>query len=208
LGTVIVFAGGEPPPPRILDDMPLAELSVAADGGMEVARALGHPVDVLVGDLDSVDTSTVPSSVMIIAHPRDKDATDLELALELVMRDSPERVVVVGGAGGRVDHELATAGLLCSPRWEAVDEIDWLTGRGRAHVVRRRRRLHGDVGDTLSLLPFGGDAEGVSTKGLAWELADETLSQGSTRGVSNLLVSPVVDIGIRHGVVLAVFPEG
>jgi thiamine pyrophosphokinase len=203
--TVIVFAGGEPPPPDAVEDLPEAELTVAADGGYHVAMRLGHPVDVVVGDLDSV--GDIPRHVVVERHPEDKDATDLELALHLVLGHAPERVVVVGGTGGRHDHEMGTAGLLCSPRWERVEEIDWISARGRAHVVRGRRRLHGDVGATLSLIPQGGDATGVSTKGLQWELDDETLRHGTTRGISNRLVSPVVEISLDTGCLLAVFPR-
>ena len=205
MNTVIVFAGGEVPPKGVVADLPTADLIVAADGGMTVAEALGIAVDVLVGDLDSIDPE-LPGHLIVERHPEDKDATDLELAFELVARDWPERVVVVGGAGGRADHEMATASLLCSPRWAPIEEIDWVTGRARSHVVRGHRQIHGDIGTLISLIPYGGDAMDVHTKGLRWELDGDTLSAGSTRGVSNLMISPVVDLRVGSGVLLAVLP--
>jgi hypothetical protein len=45
--------------------------------------------------------------------------------------------------------------------------------------------LAGSPGDLVSLLPLGGDARGVTTAGLAWPLARETLRFGQSRGVSN-----------------------
>jgi thiamine pyrophosphokinase len=206
MSTVIVFAGGEVPPREVVTDLPTAELVVAADGGLKVAEVLGISVDVLVGDLDSVDPE-LPGHLIVERHPEDKDATDLELAFELIARDWPERVVVVGGAGGRADHELATASLICSSRWAPIEEIDWVTGRARSHVVRGHRQIHGDVGTLISLIPYGGDATDVRTKGLRWELDGDTLSTGSTRGVSNLMISPVVDVRIGSGVLLAVLPS-
>ncbi len=207
MDTVLVFAGGDSPGPEVVEDLPQADLVVAADGGYDIATDLGVVVDVVVGDLDSISTTELPDRVIVERHPRDKDATDLELALELVARDKPDRVVVVGGSGGRLDHELATASLLCSPRWRSIDEIDWLTKRGRAHVVWSRRILHGDVGATLTLLPVGGDAEGVHTRGLRWNLEGEHLACGATRGVSNVMESPVADIRITSGCLLVVFPR-
>lgn len=204
---MIVVAAGDPVPPGILDDLPEAGLVVAADGGYDIAAVLGLRVDVLVGDLDSIsDPTGIPGHVLIERHPADKDATDLELALDLVIRERPVRVVVLGGTGGRPDHEYATAALLCSDRFAAIEEIDWLSGSGRAYVIRGRRTIHADIGTPLSLIPFHGDADGIITRGLQWDLDGETLRSGSTRGVSNRLISPVADVLVSKGVVLAVLP--
>jgi thiamine pyrophosphokinase len=204
--TVLIFSSGDSPGPEVVDDLPEADLVVAADGGYDIATELGVVVDVVVGDLDSISTAELPERVITERHPPGKEATDLELALELVAGDKPERIVVVGGSGGRLDHELATAALLCSPRWRGIDELDWITARGRAHVVWHRRIVHGDVGATVTLLPVGGDAEGVHTKGLRWNLEGEFLRHGFTRGVSNIMESPVADIRVTTGCVLVVFP--
>lgn len=207
MGTVIVFAAGDPPPRGILDDLPTADLVVAADGGYQIAQALGQRVDVVVGDLDSVAADDLPGHVVVERHPVDKDATDLELAFEMVSRDNPERLIVVGGSGGHLDHELAVVGVLCSPRWAHLEEVDWVSARGWAHVVRGVRRLHGDVGTTLSLIPVGGGAGGVFTRGLKWELTDGAIPAGGSLGVSNILVSPVVEVRVGSGCLLAVFPD-
>jgi thiamine pyrophosphokinase len=204
--TVLIFAGGDSPAESLADELPDADLVVAADSGYDLAVAQGFVVDVLVGDLDSIQTEPIPDHVIVQRHPVDKDATDLELALVQVLVDRPGRVVVVGGAGGRVDHELAAAALICSGRWDDIDEIDWVTDRGWSHVVRARRILHGDVGATISLIPMGGDAHGVTTKGLKWDLTEATLPHGTTHGVSNEFIGPVADIRVTDGRLLAVLP--
>jgi len=145
--------------------------------------------------------------VIIERYPAVKSATDLELALDRVVVERPARVVIVGGSGGRVDHELAGAALLTSDRWEDIDEIDWVTDRGWAYVVRKRRIIHGDVGATISLIPMGGPAIGVTTSGLHWPLADATLQHGTTHGVSNLFSGPVADIRLSGGCLLVVVPS-
>jgi thiamine pyrophosphokinase len=205
--TVLIFAGGDSPTDSLSEELPEAELIIAADSGYDLAVNAGFSVDVLVGDMDSIETELVPGHVVVERHPADKDATDLELALEKVMEDRPERIVVVGGAGGRVDHEMATAALLCSAKWDAVDEIDWVTDRGWAHVVRRRRIVHGDVGEIISLIPTGGPVTGVTTKGLRWNLRDATMHPGTTWGVSNEFSGPVADIQVASGCLLAVVPH-
>jgi thiamine pyrophosphokinase len=204
---VLIFAGGDSPDPASLaDELPTAELIIAADSGYDLAVKAGYAVDVLVGDMDSIETDVIPGHVIVERHSTDKDATDLELALARIAVETPQRIVVVGGGGGRVDHELATSSLLCSDRWIGVDEIDWVTDRGWAHVIRNRRIVHGDVGRILSLLPMGGPAVGVSTKGLRWDLTDATLLPGTTWGVSNEFTGPVADIRLGSGCLLALVP--
>lgn len=204
--TILIFAGGEPSGCEVADELPEPTLVVAADSGYDRAVAAGFRVDVLIGDLDSLETELIPNHVIVERYPEEKDATDLELALAKVVGEHPQRVIVVGGGGGRLDHEFANAGLMCSSRWASVDELDWLTDRGWAHVVHRRRTFHGDVGKTISLIPFGGDVSDVTTRGLKWELSNELLIQGETRGVSNEFASPVAEVVVGTGTLLVVVP--
>jgi thiamine pyrophosphokinase len=205
MDTILIFAGGDPPEPDLAQEIPAADLVMAADSGYDAAISLGYAVDVLVGDLDSIVTRTVPGHVVVERHPADKDQTDLDLALELAIRDEPSRVVVVGGTGGRLDHELATASLICDERWSEI-EVDWVSSRARAHVIRRRRIVHGDVGSIVTLLAVGGPVSGLTTRGLKWELANATFEPGSTWGVSNLMQTPIADIKVGAGCLLVVFP--
>lgn len=205
--TVLIFAGGDSPATPLADELPEADLVIAADSGYDLAVSEGFAVDVLVGDMDSIAAEDIPSHVIVERHPTNKDATDLELALARVHEERPNRIVVVGGSGGRVDHELAAAGLIASDRWAGTDEIDWVTDRGWSYVVRGRRILHGDVGSLISLIPMGGPALGVSTKGLRWNLEGAVLDHGTTHGVSNEFVGPVADIRVNQGCVLAVIPS-
>ena len=204
--TVLIFAGGDSPIESLADELPESELIIAADSGYDLAVQAGFAVDVLVGDLDSIQTDVIPGHVIVERHPPDKDATDLELALAKVLVERPARIVVVGGGGGRVDHEIATAQLLCSQRWDGIDEIDWVTGRGWAHVIKGRRIVHGDPGAIISLIPVGGPVGGVHTRGLRWELTDAAMEPGTTWGVSNEFTGPVADIRVGSGCLLAVVP--
>lgn len=205
--TVLIFAGGEPTPSSLIEELPEADLTVAADSGYDLATSVGHRVDVLVGDMDSIASEEIPDHVIVERHPTNKDMTDLELALARALAVGPGRIVVVGGAGGRLDHELATPALLASDRWDDVEEIDWVTSRGWSYVVRGRRLIHGDVGATIGLIPMGGPALGVTTRGLRWNLTGAVLPHGTTHGVSNVFVSPVADIRVNKGCLLAVVPE-
>jgi len=204
--TVLIFAGGDVPAAPLAEELPAADLVVAADSGYDLAVSEGFAVDVLVGDMDSIATEVIPGHVIVERHPVDKDRTDLEIALAKVAVEGPERVVVVGGSGGRLDHELAVATLITSERWARIGEVDWVTARGWAYVVRGRRIIHGDVGGLISLIAMGGTASGVTTRGLRWNLSRADLHHGMTLGVSNVFEGPIADIKVEDGCLLVVVP--
>jgi thiamine pyrophosphokinase len=199
VSTVVVLAGGPDLPHGF--EVPEGARVIAADSGAE----LGVHVDLAVGDFDSISTATLDTIDCVEPYPPEKDATDLELALEAAMREGPSRVLVVGSAGGRLDHLLGSLLLLASEKWAGV-EVDALLGGAHVHVVRGTRVLSGDVGETISLFAVGGPAEGVTTEGLAYPLAGETLPPDTSRGVSNLFHDAEARITVARGVVLAVRP--
>ncbi|RLE35983.1 thiamine diphosphokinase, partial [Candidatus Acetothermia bacterium] len=87
-----------------------SDRTIAADGGFDRAAAAGIDVDEVVGDLDSIGPEgkdrLVGSDITVHIYPRAKDATDLELAIDLALARRPGRIVVYGGLGGRLDHML------------------------------------------------------------------------------------------------------
>ncbi len=206
--TVLILAGGDGAP-RARVDVGDGATVIAADSGVDLAHALGLHVDVAVGDFDSVTPAGLARAeddgAAIERHPADKDATDLELALDRAVELGAARAVVVGGAGGRLDHLLAGVLLLGSPRYASL-ELEARLGPARAYVVRDACRLRGTPGELVSLLPLNGDADGVTTRGLRFPLHAETLSAGSTRGVSNVLDEPEAHVSVERGALLALLP--
>jgi thiamine pyrophosphokinase len=209
-GTAVVFAGGEPPTHATLADIDDVALVVAADSGLGHAYALGYPVDVLVGDLDSVSAADLERAerdgVVVERHPVAKDATDLELALDAAAARGARRIVVVGIAGGRFDHLLGNVLTLTSPRRAGI-ALEARAGGADLVVVRDRAELRGRVGDRCSLFALGGPATGVDTSGLRYPLRAGTLLPGSTRGVSNELVETPATVSVTGGLLLAVLPD-
>ncbi|HEX2152376.1 MAG TPA: thiamine diphosphokinase [Acidimicrobiia bacterium] len=204
---MVVFSGGEPLPATLAGEITDEAYLIAADSGLDTALSWGYDVDLVVGDLDSVSGEALAaSSAPIERHSPDKDATDLDLALEAALRLDPDRIVVIGGQGGRFDHLLGTVLLLTSDRWAGVD-LEWVAGGGRVRVVRAGVTLHGAPGALLTLLAVGGPATGVTTSGLHWDLADATLQPGSTRGVSNVFIGPVANVRLTAGLLLAIQPD-
>jgi thiamine pyrophosphokinase len=182
---------------------------IAADGGVAEARRLGLRVDVLVGDLDSAAPEDVAwveaGGGTVERHPRDKDATDIELAIARAVEHEVGRVVVIGGDGGRLDHLLGNVHVLASPRWSGV-EVSALLGDATLTVIRDEAELAGAPGSLVSLFAVGSTAHGVTTEGLRWALADGDLGPATSLGISNEFVGARARIRVRDGVVVAVQP--
>jgi len=207
---VVVVAGGNPSDPDGLLQVPLGVPVIAVDKGLEHAISLGLEVTVAVGDFDSASPDVVAraeaGATTVERHPAEKDATDLELALDRALSMSPERIVVLSGDGGRLDHLFSTLLLLGSSRYESV-EIDAFIGAARVYVVRGERVIEGRPGELVSLFALHGPAEDVRTEGLTYSLDGETLEPGSARGVSNVLVGERARVSVGNGVLLAVCPR-
>jgi len=204
----VILTGGDPVPREVGDILPPGAFVIAADSGLHHAGTLGITVDLIVGDLDSADpvvvARTLEAGAHLERHPVDKDATDLELALDAAVARNLSPAIVVGGAGwDRIDHLLGNALVLADPRYRSL-RPHWLVKGARVHVVHDHAVITGRPGDTLTLLAVGGPAGGVVTAGLRWPLAGDTLAPGSTRGISNELTGEQVTISVDSGTLLAV----
>ncbi|HUI47491.1 MAG TPA: thiamine diphosphokinase, partial [Acidimicrobiia bacterium] len=143
-------------------------------------------------------------------HPVEKDATDLELAFDLARDRGVQSVTVVGGGGGRVDHFLANVALLASSRFSDL-VVDARIGDAHVSVVQGGRpalAVVGAIGSLITLLAVGGDACGVTTTGLQYPLHGATLRPGSSRGVSNVLVSERATVELEQGTLLVIHVFG
>ena len=185
------------------------DLVIAADGGARHARAIGRRVDLWVGDGDSIDEADLAAlaaaGVPIHRWPVDKDESDAELALIAAADAGASRITVLGALGGeRIDHGLANVWLLGHPRLAGLD-VRLLDATVRIRLVGPGRTdLGGRIGDLVSLLPFGGDAAGLTTTGLRYPLRDEALPSGPSRGLSNVRDAANAELAVGSGRILVV----
>jgi thiamine pyrophosphokinase len=209
---LVVFGGDVPnheAVARLDRSMPL--LVIAADSGAEHAVALGLEIAIAVGDFDSIDadllTRLEAEGTTIERHSPTKDATDLELAIDVAIREGATTIVVIGGHGGRVDQSYGNLLVLASPAYAAVS-MHGLIGGARISVATPGQPVvfGGDVGEYVTLLPIHGDAHGIITTGLEYVLAGDSLRSGTTRGVSNVFVGPEASVSVTEGVVIVVRP--
>lgn len=189
-----------------------ADLVIAADGGLLHCLAIGILPSVLIGDFDSIPTDTMASmraqGVLVIQHPSRKDFTDLELALQHARQAGANEIILLGALGARWDQTLANLLLPASLEMKEV-RITILEGRQEIHFIDARSEpanleIQAQMGDTLSLIPLGGDANGITTHGLEYPLHEEDLMFGGTRGISNVLRQEKAKIELKNGLLACI----
>ena len=221
----IIFANGEFTDPQGARDLlRSADLVIAADGGTRHALAVGVCPHVIIGDLDSLspdeqarlEVRAGPASSHIVRFSPRKDETDLELALLYAVCEGATEIVVLAALGGRLDQTIANLLLLALPELRDLD-VRIVEGTQTAFLVQGgrdgcdggdERLIEGRPGDTVSLIPLGGDAVGVTAEGLEWPLHEDSLRFGPARGVSNVLAAEQARVRVRQGVLLCVVTRG
>jgi thiamine pyrophosphokinase len=215
--TVVIVTGAAPLDSGAVVAIPSDAIVIAADGGLDHARAAGlHPAG-LIGDLDSVSEEGLAwaqQHATIQRHPIDKDATDTELAVAFAAAMNPSRVIMVAGGGDRLDHTLAAIGALGAIVLTSVPLVEcWWGGQylrvvhGPARVSIRTVTSAGTPSEPetrISLLAMHGPCTGVTMSGTRWQLDRAELLPLVGHGLSNVATEPDVELAVSTGV-LTVF---
>ncbi len=172
-----------------------------------------------------------------ILHPVDKDQSDLELAIELSLSLNPSEIVFAAATGGRIDHFLVNLMLILREDLKGIpvefadgqSRIVLLRSHGdtslasaqagpdqsvldqsvldQSDLKLRNRKFRGVEGQLFSLLPLTSDVEIEQLAGAKWNLSHEPLPLGSSRGVSNVFMGEFIELSLKQGVLLVIFPE-
>ncbi len=176
----------------------------AADSGARHALALGLPLELWLGDMDSSppwlqEALPVPKEVL----PRDKDLTDGEALFRKALELGAEEVLGLGALGGRLDHTLAHLELafLLAERGSRVALTDGLTWA--FPLLPGTHGLPVRPGSPFSLLPFPEATLGV--EGARWDLPP-TFLRATTRTLENQALGPLKVRVERGRALLYLFP--
>ena len=229
LQRIIIFANGDLPDLNQARALLHADdFIICADGGTRHALALGLTPKLVIGDMDSIEKQTwadlQAANIPVELYPRDKNETDLELAITRAIELEPKEIIIIAALGGRLDQTLANLALLSNPQnaprttrhaprtthhaprsmHHATHNIRLDDGAEEIFFCRDQAQIHGRSGDVISLIPWGNPVHGIQTHGLRWALTDETLYPEKTRGISNELLSETASVKISSGNLLVI----
>ena len=186
---------------------------IAADGGYEHLLKIGIIPDVILGDFDSIDpniykniSGTGNLRDKIIEFPRQKDETDMMLAVRHGMEKGYGFFQIFGWGGGRVSHTFANMQLITyifqmGAEGALIDRETLVTAVKNAEISFGK-----DQKGYISLLSLNDVSEGITIKGLKYEIENASLENYTTVGVSNEFIGKENSIRVENGL-LAIIIE-
>ncbi len=172
---------------------------VAADGGLEHCHKMGIQPHLVVGDFDSCPKELLKQceSIPKISLSQEKDETDLEVAIDHEFKEGAEEITLFAAWGKRIDHSLTNA--LFLGRYPGKIKLE--TEEEILFAIQGKTMFPCHRGQTVSLLPIYGPAQGITTSGLQWELQNRTLDLNFV-GISNICLKTPIEISIEQGLLL------
>lgn len=209
---VILVAGG---PERELPDLELFNEAdtywVGVDRGTLYLLQRGMKPQAAFGDFDSVSAAEwdcIQQEVKNIhTFPAEKNETDLELALQWALTLQPEKLMVFGATGGRLDHFFGMISLLTSnsvivhnTKIEVIDRFNRLSicGPGVKKVWRDYAYKY------FSFFPVTKEVKGFTLEGFKYPLTNHTVQLGSTLYVSNELAGESGTFSFTDGILMVI----
>jgi len=192
----VVLLDGERPNMEMLEAwVGECELFICADGAAN--GELPRRPDAIVGDMDSL---LHPPEEVPLIRMADVDMTDGEKCILHLRREGCDRVVLLGGTGGRQDHHLVNLALPLSQPGEIL-----LAGEDFFAVgVRGKQAFHLPPSRGLSVFPLHGSVQGVTLKGVEFPLEGADLAVTGGLTASNRSVDSRIEIEILQGRLLLI----
>lgn len=174
-----------------------------ADGGLKYALDIGVVPLEIWGDLDSTDFSLVErakslGSTVIKFDPR-KNFTDGELILSELVKKDFDKIIVLGGLGGRTDHLLTNLNLLFK-----FDNIIFTDEKEIIFRADSGTIIEGYKDKTISFIPMSDIVEEITLTGFEYPLSKYTVHRGETICTSNIVRSDKAVIEFKSGKLLGV----
>ncbi|MBF0377010.1 MAG: thiamine diphosphokinase [Desulfamplus sp.] len=220
----------------VLDDDSLLKLAeqadviVCVDGGARHLKRINVAPNILIGDMDSIDIEAQlymdicasENYTKTIKYPKEKDASDTELAVLWAIEHGATYITLTGVTGSRMDHTLSNIFLLRSITKKGIgckivdahNEIYLFSNELSKNGLRANTRccnddygelsVNGKKGDLLSIIPITNEVSGLTLTGLKYPLSNATLQLGSSKGISNVFNQECASISLKHGTILII----
>lgn len=181
-----------------------------ADRGALVLAECGINMEAAFGDFDSVTDEELTvirqSANNVYVYPPEKNETDLELCLAWAYRQKPDRIIIYGATGGRMDHSMGNIMLLASD--------EHLRQPVKASIVDRQNEIsffypgnytiHENDKRYVSFIPISEEITGITLTGFLYPLENATLKRGRTLSISNQLNSQTGNFSFSSGILMMI----
>jgi thiamine pyrophosphokinase len=202
LKNCIILANGKPPAKKVINLLQKKNYStlICADGGANYARKLKLIPDLIIGDLDSIKTSTLvfyEKKSKIIKLTRQND-TDVEKCLKFAIQKGFNEAVLLGVTGNRLDHTFCNLGIVIK-FFERI-KIKLIAEESLLIPYTGMVELKTTPGEIISLYGFDKKTK-ISSRGLRYPLKNHPLPFGEKESTSNEALSERIFLEIKGGII-------
>lgn len=214
---ICVFTGGKSPKPKSVKHFFNTNIDyvIAADSGLNTAelfsKKFGFEINEIIGDMDSLKKANKRlkkyQKNIIKYFPKDKDYSDTELAIfaALKKRKNNEKIYLIGGDGGRLDHLFAIKKLSETEKapnlWLCENQVIISLSSNEKLILQNVNEK-----DYISVFPSYKNScnDKILSKGLFWEL--EKVNWETNYSLSNKPSTSEVSIKVVSGRFIIVAP--
>lgn len=179
------------------------DMIIGVDGGVNYLYQSQIFPNIILGDFDSIDNKAKVffegKNIKSIEFPPEKDMTDTHIAIEYAIEKGAKEIVLLSATGTRMDHTLANIFLI--EKYMTKVKINILNENNNIQLIRDKQSVALQLNHYkyISLLPFSDRVEGITSKGLKYELQDAILTRMDSLGVSNEFEKRLCSISIKKG---------
>ncbi len=195
----LVLAGGDEVEKNLLAKyIKGSDFVVGADKGAETAYKYNFDIDLVVGDFDSINPEILSEFTgKIIRYPIEKDKTDLELALDIIIEKKYNNIIILNALGNRLDHTMGNLFLLEKFKNKNIKIID---NNSETFLINENKiSLKNKKNHSLSIIPISEFIQIERLTGVKYSLENQTVNRGSTLCVSNIIKDRECLISISRG---------
>lgn len=184
----------------------------ACDGGIEYLLNLNVKPDLFIGDMDSVSYEILQQiekngDFPVLKLPTNKDDTDILAALRIGLEQGSKEFFLFGALGNRLDHSYGNISLLSFLVEQNARGMIFGQREILEVICDETKQFDPDRKGIISVFSVSEQSEGVSIKGLKYELDHATLSSAIPIGVSNEFLGKKSTISVKKGKLLLIYQQ-
>ncbi|MFY4773843.1 thiamine diphosphokinase [Metabacillus sp. RGM 3146] len=208
--TICIVAGG---PKNLLPDLNAYReentLWAGVDRGVVYLAEKDLEIEQAIGDFDSISSQErewLESTVKDLSiYPSEKDKTDTDLALDWAIDQKPDKILLFGATGGRLDHLYANIFLLMRQFQTGIpltlidihNEMELF--QPGSYTAEKKEQF-----PYLSFIPFSSDVAKLTLEGFKYPLHNRHIPFGSTLCVSNELILSKGTFSFESGILMMI----
>ena len=198
-GSALLVAAGEISVDIFRNLLSDKKIIVAIDGGYN--HCLTHNVnpDIIIGDFDSINSSSFPEKTHLI-FTESQNETDLSKAIKWCISSDINNLDIIGVESGRSDHILGTFAAFAEINQDFSKHLDiklHLNDFIVKYVPKKKKtKLILDKETHLSLFCLSKSI--VNFQGVKWPLNNEEMNF-STRGIHNYSINNEIELFVSKG---------